>query len=302
MATLNSSQEMRKLWRIATKRYDIRVTIPVITSYITELGRVGDVSTACRAFEIVRIKERNAMPLPLWNSLLKVLSRKENNMETIIMHDGVSTNVIESEFSSIINGVSPADASRRILSFMKQNSGCPKPDCQSFCLVASATSHSFDRSAAIALELFYDTIDAGVSADGRLVNAIMRCFGSDISSAIAAWKGEIGKASRSHRDRLRDQYKQDLDVSAAYHGLMTVCGRAGRPDIAVRLTYAMAKEGAEPTETALQCYAAGKREAQPDFSQVAFARQFESVLTVECTKYVKTDRRRSSDKKIRIIL
>ena len=103
------------------------------------------------------------------------------------------------------------------------------------------------------------------------------------------------------------------DMSAAYSGLMTVCGMAGRPDIAVRLTYAMSKDNVETNETHLQCYEAGKRrrasyllednnEEQKNLNSIPLAKQFESILAVECLKYVETDQRRSKDKKIRIIL
>ena len=40
---------------------------------------------------------------------------------------------------------------------------------------------------------------------------------------------------------------------------MHVCGRAERPDIGVRLAYAMIREGIEPNEITLNNYRAGKR-------------------------------------------
>ncbi len=100
-------------------------------------------------------------------------------------------------------------------------------------------------------------------------------------------------------------------MKAAYHGLFTVCGRSGRPDIAVRLTYAMKMEGIEPSETALNCYLSGKRQRQREWisqhgdiplpSSIVFENQHENILTVECSQFDVRDKRRTGDKKVRII-
>ena len=104
----------------------------------------------------------------------------------------------------------------------------------------------------------------GVSADGRFVNALFRCFGDDIDAALAAWKQEIRKACVDHENRPRreppsNQRTRAKNLIAAYNGLLYVCGRALRPDIAVRVAYAMNREGLEPNDVSLNNYNAGKR-------------------------------------------
>ena len=78
-----------------------------------------------------------------------------------------------------------------------------------------------------------------------------------------------------------------------------------RPDVGLRIAYAMAKAGSDPTEVTLNSYLAGKRmtlDGASEEKNLGLRRQYESLLTVECTKYSSSDRRRQNDKKIRIIL
>ena len=104
------------------------------------------------------------------------------------------------------------------------------------------------------------------------------------------------------------------NLLAAYHGLLHVSGRAGRPDVALRLAYAMGKEGLEPSESALNCYNAGKRIRETaaaggragrgerdDVVRLRMEDQYESLLMIECTKYDQNDRRRSDERRVRII-
>jgi len=78
-----------------------------------------------------------------------------------------------------------------------------------------------------------------------------------------------------------------------------------RPDVGLRIAYAMAKAGVDPTEVSLNSYLAGKRTTLNGASEeknLGLRRQYESLLTVECTKYSSFDKRRQHDKRIRIIL
>ena len=105
------------------------------------------------------------------------------------------------------------------------------------------------------------------------------------------------------------------NLLAAYHALLYVCGRAFRPDVALRLVYAMSKEGLEPDETALNCYKSGKRRNSETTTSTTgtkmrqklgkllnMAAAYESLLYVECVKYDQRDKRRAGEKRIRIIL
>ena len=67
----------------------------------------------------------------------------------------------------------------------------------------------------------------------------------------------------------------------------------------------VAKAGVDPTEVTLNSYLAGKRmtlDGATEEKNLGLRRQYESLLTVECTKYSSFDKRRQNDKKIRIIL
>ena len=167
----------------------------------------------------------------------------------------------------------------------------------------------------MATELYRNATAAGIPADGRVVNAILRCFGTDIDAALILWKDEIRPRCVAYENRARPQplprhRPSGKNVLAAYNGLLYVCGRALRPDIAVRLIYAMNKEGLEPNESSLNSYRAGKRLADQSEGSLRtrLARTlklidpYESILYVECTKYDSNDRRRQGEKRVRIIL
>jgi Pentatricopeptide repeat domain len=205
----------------------------------------------------------------------------------------------------------------------------PKPNSQSYCLVATALQHDFGPTAATeratkvneALQLFRRAMSDGTPADGRFLNAIFRCFGCDINAALAAWKTEIRPACVAHENRRRSRpppvhRKQGKNLVAAYHGLLYCSGRAQRADIALRIVYAMTKEGLEPSETALNVYQAGKRRQNEIMEhqgisvkmssllaqKLSLVDPYESLLYVECTKYNRADQRRAGEKRVRIIV
>lgn len=73
----------------------------------------------------------------------------------------------------------------------------------------------------------------------------------------------------------------------------------------------MKTEGLEPSETALNCYLAGKRQRHKEWtlsygnvtipSLIVLENQHENILIVECSQFDVSDRRRMGDKKVRII-
>ena len=183
------------------------------------------------------------------------------------------------------------------------------PDSQSFCNVATAiNSRSDDCNTEVAIDLYQKATANGIAFDGRFVNTLLLCFGTDIKSALTLWKKEIRFEclrfeEQKNQSSIRSQPKKNLQAS--YHGLLHVCGRALRPDIAVRLVSAMNKENVVVNEMALQCYQAGKRRRPDDVvprSKVLLSGQFEKILAVECTTFDVNDKRRDRDLKIRIIL
>jgi pentatricopeptide repeat protein len=160
---------------------------------------------------------------------------------------------------------------------------------------------------------------AGISADGRFVNAVLRCFGGNVDAALKFWKDDCREACIQHESRARfkppsPSRSKGKNLIAAYNGLLYVCGRALRPDVALRLVYAMSKEGLEPDELSLNCYKSGKKIQQnmPANTRAKLAQSlkqtlnlvdsYEALLYIECMKYDQNDRRRTGEKRVRIIV
>lgn len=300
----------------------------VIRSAITHLGRIGDPAQACRVFDEYGLKSRSNR---VWNVLLGAFSEgarqgnKHLNMDSTIP---CKRNLRQGEgISPLVDGMTCADAARTVLSAMngmREGVKAPKPDSQSYCLVAAALQFEY-TDPSIAMELFRNATSAGIPADGRFANAVLRCFGGNIKEALVAWKEEIRIACVDYESRTRDvaapaSRTPQKNLIAAYNGLLYVCGRAIKPDIAVRVSYAMQKEGIEPNEISLNSYKAGKRMQEqlnqkdddnpgqarslwPKFlPQPNMITQYESLLYVECTKYNPANRRMAKDRRVRIIL
>jgi pentatricopeptide repeat protein len=185
----------------------------------------------------------------------------------------------------------------------------PMADSQTFCVAASALQYGPTCGANLPTEMFRNATSLGVPADGRFLNAVLRCFGSDIDAALRLWKDEVRPKCLSFERQLSSNSKKNL--LAAYNGLLYVCGRALRPDIALRVVYAMSKDGLEPNETSLNSYRSGSRIFQRSQGggfastlerKLKLIEQYESLLLVECTKYDRDDRRRVGERRVRIIL
>jgi len=338
------SQDIKDIWKYAAtyRRKGSNETVVgtseiVCRSLITELGRVGDASSACSVFDWMWFcHNRLGRSLPrhkdeTWNTLLAALAAREGLNSEIIqekLSEDMSTwlwappggiipytNIPNGTLliSQTLKGMTRIKAVKKVFEIMQmQNQTAlaeqiPKPNSQTFCIVAAALARWSDTvtnndisTVAEAMDLFRVAIKSNIQADGRFVNAILRCFGSDIDSAMNAWKSEIGPAVRACKDgNLRN------NLLASYHGLMTVCGRARRPNLAIRLAYAMNREGLEPNETTFSCYKAGKRmspdEPNGNLFNNAMARQFERILSVECSKFDVRDKRRLGDRRLKII-
>jgi pentatricopeptide repeat protein len=184
----------------------------------------------------------------------------------------------------------------------------PIADSQTFCVAASALQHG-PTSAILSTEMYHNATKLGVSTDGRFLNALLRCFGNEVDAALVIWKDEIRPQCISFENRIDSSNKKNL--IAAYQGLLYVCGRALRPDVALRVVYAMSKDGLEPNEASLNSYRSGSKIQklnEGDGFRLTLERklklieQYESLLFVECTKYDCDDRRRTGERRVRIIL
>lgn len=295
-------------------------------SALTSFGQVGDAPSALWLFSTYTLASSQSGTRE-WNALLGALSKtaRAGNTTSTSMAESVAARRLastdgHSSPSSLkrVDGLASADAAGAILELMIEGSEemhVPRPDTQSFCLAATALQYG-NVDSKKAMEIFHEAQRLGLGADGRFLNAILRCFGSDIQNAVFAWKQDIRPAcvryeNRKKRSSRRPTRTKGKNLVAAYNGLLYCCGRALRPDIGVRLVYAMVKEGLEPNENTLNAYRSGKRQSQSmkeENRAKAFVRKlaildpYESLLFVECTKYDRNDRRRAGEARVRIIL
>jgi len=322
---------LTQLWVRAINEFQVRMTPIIYNSFITAYGKVGDPSSAAWIFyrflstqsQGGRRKSWNIFLVSLSNASRKNASGKLDAFSSVaalgmegVFEDSARGRLThknsESKASAIlskIDGMDCAEAARCILDEMTTSDDIPSPDSQSYCLVASAMSH-VGPCPDDAIKLFRDALESNIAPDGRLVNACIRCYGDQIDMALSAWKKEMRSSVLAHENRSRPRASSSFpkrrkkNLAAAYNGLLYVCGKAGRADIALRLAYAMNKEGVEPNETSYNSYIKGKEDrpqGETNFMRI-LADQHESLLQVECVKYDTQDKRREKEKRIRIIL
>lgn len=296
------------------------LTPAVIRSAMTQSGRLGDPSLACQLFDQFVFPSMNVRE---WNVLLGALAEgaKQGNLildvSSATIWNEISTK--KAGISSSLDGLSCSEACQVLLNMMSsttQKTKAPYPNSQTYCLAASALQYgTTDRD--LALTLFRNATNTGIPADGRFLNAVFRCFGDDIGGALESWKNEIRRACLERESQTTKVSLRNKNLVAAYNGLLYVCGRALRPDIAVRLAYAMNKEGIEADKNSLNNYNAGKRARGQSasggevantkvwsklFPKPNMVQQYESLLYVECSKYDPNRKSMSSDKRVRIIV
>ena len=340
MGICETSEE---LWNLLLTSH-VELTPAAVRAAITSFGRLGDPSSACITFDKYQEPSMNCR---VWNVLLGALAdsaRRENptlnkaaclvwslTERTNEIHNSQPQGRSQNHISCLVDGLRCTQAVHVLLNLMRESRGpiqAPRPNSQTYCIAAAALQYG-STNAQLAIDLFRNATLDGVPADGRFINAIFRCFGDNIDEALTAWKGEIRRACLAHEKRARHDppsiYRAQMkNLIAAYHGLLYVCGRALRPDIALRIAYAMNREGIEPNDVSLNCYRSGKRmrkkladatSEQGERSRMLgprslpslipkldFFGQYESLLFIECTKYDQNDKRRSGEKRVRIIV
>lgn len=323
----------------------------VTRTAVTTCGRLGDPSMACVIFDRYMFADVDSNPQKCFsnyrafNVLLGALAAgaKLDNPRldvapTMSATEGASPN--PSFLLSKVHGLTCTEAVVCILNLVTSKNS------QSYCVAASALQYApihererlsetntnataADAAAAsnkpetatpLALQIFYNATRDGIQADGRLVNAIFRCYGDDIAGALSGWKNHIRRATYDFEQKNqafdRGGASTNMNMLAAYNGLMYVCGRAQRPDIAVRIVYAMKnKEGLDPSENPYNNYRSGKstrknlvkRDKEESrwrglLPKIDMVGQYENILYVECKKYDTRDRRMDKEQRIRIIV
>lgn len=325
----------------------------VTRAAVITCGRLGDPSIACVIFDRFMFpdvdfnSQKHFSNYRAFNVLLGALAAgaKLDNPRLNVT-PAIPTEVTPSLLLAKVHGLTCTEAAICILNLMTSKNS------QTYCVAASAlqytpvherlrlsqantndthtdqnktvgTAFNPPKATPLALQIFYNATRDGIRADGRLVNAIFRCYGDDIGDALDGWKTHIRTAthefeqeSRARSSAQRGGASNNKNMLAAYNGLLYVCGRAERPDIAVRIVYAMKnKEGLDPSENPYNNYRSGKstrknlvkrdkvqsswRGILPKLDMVS---QYENVLYVECKKYDTRDRRMEKDDRIRIIV
>jgi len=333
MGLQNSSKGITALWKQVTMDLNICMTIPMFNSMLTGYGRVNDPSSACFVLDYMMKRNQLNRSHNSWNVLLSSLSKSSLDLsgEKIQcmtsdassfhrFHDKdtqVSPLQGNKQFSDVVDGLNSIEAAKAIFDLMKSGSArgpearfIPSPNAQSYCLIASTLSHGVCEIE-YAMDTYNHSVQRGIYPDGRFLNAILRCYGDHVDEAIRVWKAELRQRAlacdeqRNSPAQNRQARKENLIVT--YHGLFHVAGRAGRADIALRLAYAMNKDGIEPTETAINCYNAGSRRRMTvgggsGKNIPMMMKQYENLLAIECTKYDQNDKRRATEKRLRIII
>jgi pentatricopeptide repeat domain (PPR motif) len=329
MSMQNNREEITETWNDIMEVSDFRLEPPAFHSLITAYGKVGDASSACYVLNKMIEVGRLSRTSNSWCVLLSALSKASSlSCRDIINCNSCSGTGLKIDMANlndkpfhgkdlvdIVNGCTYPQAAKIILDLMTSSPSrgydeiVPRPNSQAYCLVASSLSHTDGVGPDFAISMFNNATANGRRVDGRYLNAIIRCYGENITAAVDAWKNVF-------RPTVLNTFTEDIDRSssnfpksrvyknlvASYHGLIYVAGRAYRPDVALRLVYAMTKEGVEPTEAALNTYNSGARERREDAEKVKLHGQYENLLAIECTKYDSKDERRQTDQRIRIIL
>lgn len=297
---------------------DIELSIPIYHSIISAYGLAGDAASACYVFdEMVHVNGFES--LNSWNVLLLSLS-KASAMEsnTIIDCSNAQAALLNFEIDvekacpssrgrlggdrtviDIVDGLTAPAAAKAILELMNQAKNDEsikdqvlRPNSQSFCLAASALSHADTTQREDAMRMYEIFVENSLQTDGRMLNAIIRCFGADISGALDVWKTTFRPAAINTGENFPKDTESEMSAAkfrstkrgknllAAYHGLLHVAGRGYRPDIALRIVYAMKKEKVEPTEASLNCYNAGSRIRDSESKKIRLHSQYENMLQV----------------------
>lgn len=315
--------ELSELMRVGIVECNVEMTPVVLRAAITAYGTVQDPSSACWIFDMFPdsdVKTWNVLMGALAKGGTTVIRAGSSEAALVLGHDlvviGVG-NITGSEnrtFSVVkyVDKLPSPSAARVMLDLMAGKiavgrTRAPRPNSQTYALAAKALQYG-PCDASVAMGLFQNATRSGVTMDGRFLNGVFRLFGDDIDGALLAWRNTIRRVC------ITDNRALETTLVAAYHGILFVCGRALRPDVALRIVYVMYKENVIPDETALNCYLAGKRrrlELPPkgfgesikmNREEIRFAAQFESLLSVECLKFNTKDKRRQGEKRVRIIL
>jgi len=172
----------------------------------------------------------------------------------------------------------------------------PKPDSQTFSRVLGAAADEEEKGKSKEVAKIIRKIAEqreGFQFEGRFLNAYLRCWRDDVDGVIREWK-EIRKLNLI-------QLNSGAEVKGS-HGLIWCCGVGRRPDVALKVVYAMQKEGRTVGDICLNVYKRGREEGGNVEARWGSIKAYEDLLEVECEQFRDEDWKKKGDKKIRILL
>ena len=304
----------------------------VAFSAVTTCGRLGDPSMACTIFDqyisLVNPREpqKRYSNCRAFNVLLGALAAGAKLDNEILNVLPINNESSTSFLLEKLHGLTCTEAVVCLMNLMTSKNS------QTYCVAASAlqyapihertrlsqfhTNSTTTDTTPLSLQIFNNATRDGVQINGKLVNAIFRCYGDDIAGALNGWKTQLRRATWDFEKNNKQGYSdKNVNLLSAYNGLFYVCGRAERPDIAVRISYAMKKEGLNPQTNPYNNYQSGKstrkmllkRDKEESrwggiLPKLDMVKQYENVLYVECTEYDTRNRKMEKDDRIRIII
>lgn len=104
------------------------------------------------------------------------------------------------------------------------------PDEYAYTAAIAACAHASPADPKSADDFLRDAARAGMRWSAPMINAAISCHGNDVQNAVSLWKRLSAEGDQCTRDTLTSR--------VVYDALLRVCGRAGKPDLALRVWYA----------------------------------------------------------------
>lgn len=157
-----------------------------------------------------------------------------------------------------------------------------KPDTYTYIEALSSCSRCVPTRPYVAEMLLRNAIHDNVRIMPAMMNATISAFGDDVSDALKFWQKM--RASENPKSRNAVKHVQ------AYEALFRVCGRAGRPDVALKIVYVMKKSKdvvASSTGTNLfRSFERGLKEGDQEGKVTRiFAKQYLEHFRTECQAF-----------------
>mmetsp|Transcript_9769 Transcript_9769/g.19899 ORF Transcript_9769/g.19899 Transcript_9769/m.19899 type:complete len:521 (-) Transcript_9769:1381-2943(-) len=145
-----------------------------------------------------------------------------------------------------------------------------RPDSYSICSAICAVRGVEDFAAA--LSLYEEAVAIGCRITKPLMNALLLSATPNFQQALALWYRLLNDGQRPGR--------------SGFEALIRICGAAGRPDEALRVTYAMEKEGWEPDPVLYRIFLVGASEQKPPApTRTGWRQPYLYLLRVRCRAF-----------------